>query len=185
MTAPPPGASPACTQPRDERAHGLPLTNSGRAGISGPPTGNSNYEQAPRCGGGARLRRLPRPWPRGLGRAGGSSSHSTDLGTVHRGLAVLTRNGQPYLVLLSAGGELVQVSGGPPGSGTVRLPDGRDVRWTCETRDGARGTVVIGGQSFKLENGPVYLVDLRSGPPSSSSSPSHRRCSKRGRTKSG
>jgi hypothetical protein len=28
-----------------------------------------------------------------------------------------------------------------------------------------RGTVVIDGQSFKLENGPVYLVDLRSGAP--------------------
>src|SRR5438067_1724121 len=81
----------------------------------------------------------------GWGGAGGSSSHSTDHGTVHRGLAELTRNGQPHLVMLTPGGEVTHVSGGPPGSGTVRTPDGRDLKWTCDTRDGVRGKVVIDG----------------------------------------
>src|SRR5262245_57247470 len=87
----------------------------------------------------------------GWGGAGGSSSHTTDSGTVHRGLAELTRNGQPYVVLLTAGGEVTHVSGGPPGWGTVHLPDGRDIKWTCDTPNGVAGKVTIDGQVFKLE----------------------------------
>jgi hypothetical protein len=99
----------------------------------------------------------------GWGGAGGSSSYSNDDGTVHRGLAVLTRHGMPYLVILTVGGEAAQVSGGPPGRGTVRLPDGRDMKWTCDTPNGIAGKVTIDGQAFELERGPVFLVDLRSG----------------------
>jgi hypothetical protein len=99
----------------------------------------------------------------GWGGAGGSSSYSTDHGTVHRGLAVLTRDCHPYLVMLTAGGEATQVSGGPPGRGTVKLSDGRDIRWTCDTPDGVAGKVTIDGQQFRLEQGQVFLVDLRGG----------------------
>lgn len=99
----------------------------------------------------------------GWGGGGGSSSHTTDYGTVHRGLAELTRNGQPYLVMLTAGGQVTHVSGGPPGSGTIHTPDGRDLKWTCDTREGVWGTVVIDGQPFRLETGQVFLVDLRGG----------------------
>jgi hypothetical protein len=101
--------------------------------------------------------------PEGWGGTGGSSSYTTNQGTVHRGLAALTRNGQPYLVMLTAGGQVTQVLGGPPGSGTIHTPDDRTLKWTCDTRDGVLGKVAIDGQPFRLENGPVFLVDLRGG----------------------
>jgi hypothetical protein len=99
----------------------------------------------------------------GWGGAGGSSSYSTDQGMVQRGLSVLTRHGMPYLVILTVGGEAAQVAGGPPGRGTVRLPDGRDIKWICDTPNGVTGKVTIDGQSFDLEQGQVFLVDLRDG----------------------
>jgi hypothetical protein len=97
------------------------------------------------------------------GGAAGSSSYTTDHGTVHRGLSNLTRDGKPYLVLQTAGGEPTDARGGPPGSGTLKAADVREIEWICSTHDGVTGKLVIGGEQFRLENGAVILVDLRGG----------------------
>ncbi len=99
----------------------------------------------------------------GWGGAAGGSSYTTDSGTVHRGVACLTREGKPYLVILTADGEPTHVSGGPPGSGSIKAADGRDVEWSCSTRDGVTGKLVIGGSPFRLEDGEVVLVNLHAG----------------------
>ncbi len=99
----------------------------------------------------------------GWGAGGGSGSYTTDHGTVSRGLAVLTRENRPYLVLLSAGGCATGVRGGRSASGTIQAPNNRTVEWSCNTRDGVNGKLVIDGKEFRLEDGGVVLVDLRRG----------------------
>ncbi|CAN0310230.1 unnamed protein product, partial [Phaeothamnion confervicola] len=49
------------------------------------------------------------------------------------------------------------------GSGRIRTADGRDIDWACDTRDGATGKLVIGEQTFRLEDGGLILVDVRGG----------------------
>jgi YD repeat-containing protein len=97
------------------------------------------------------------------GGGGGSCSRTTDAGTVHNGIAHLAKDGRPYLVLITAGGGSGRVSGGPPGSGSVTAADGRQVEWSCDTRDGVTGKVVIAGQKFRLEDGGVFFLDVRGG----------------------
>jgi hypothetical protein len=72
----------------------------------------------------------------------------------------LTLNSQVYCVLVSEGGG-GSIHGGPPASGSLRGPDGREVEWLCDTPDGRSGRVTIGGRQFKLENGAVFLINLR------------------------
>jgi hypothetical protein len=92
---------------------------------------------------------------------GAGSSFSTDLGTVHRGIANLSLDNKPYLILLTAGGEPTAVNGGRTGSGLIKAVDGSEITWTCETRDGVTGEVVIGGRRYRLENGGIVLIDMR------------------------
>lgn len=68
------------------------------------------------------------------------------------------------------------VSGGG-GSGTSSSPDkavlrgyyqygdGPKVEWNCETTDGKRGKVNVGGKAYDLANGGLFLVDLSSSEP--------------------
>ncbi|HEV3386841.1 MAG TPA: hypothetical protein VG097_18635 [Gemmata sp.] len=93
--------------------------------------------------------------------SGAASSFSTDLGTVHRGIANLSLDNKPYLILLTAGGEPTKVNGGRTGSGQIKAVDGSEIMWTCDTRDGVTGEVVIGGRRYRLENGGIILVDMR------------------------
>jgi hypothetical protein len=80
---------------------------------------------------------------------------------VSRGVANLTRDGKPYLVLMTAGCEPKSVTGGPWAGGLIRGLDGREVKWTCDTWDGVSGRVIIGGQKLKLEQGGVVFIDMR------------------------
>ena len=97
------------------------------------------------------------------GGGGGGSSYSTDRGTVQRGLATLTHDDHTYLVVITSGGAPTHVSGGPPGSGTIQGADGRALEWTCNTRDGVTGKLVIGSEKLRLEDGGVILVDMKDG----------------------
>jgi hypothetical protein len=51
-------------------------------------------------------------------------------------------------------------SGGGDGSfrGRLHALDGREIAWSCRTRDGTGGTVTADGQSFDLRKGAVFLV---------------------------
>jgi hypothetical protein len=93
--------------------------------------------------------------------SGAGSSFSTDLGTVHRGIANLSQDNKPYLILLTAGGEPTKVNGGRTGSGQIKAVDGSEIIWTCDTRDGVTGALVIGGRRYRLEDGGIVLVDMR------------------------
>ncbi len=93
--------------------------------------------------------------------SGAGSSFSTDYGTVHRGLAQLSVDDKPYLILLTAGGEPTKVTGGHMGSGQIKRADGSEITWTCETRDGVTGEFVIAGKRYRLEDGRIVLVDMR------------------------
>jgi hypothetical protein len=73
----------------------------------------------------------------------------------------LTRNGRVYLVLAAGGCHGSTVNGGPPASGSLHAGRGREIEWSCATRDGARGTVTIDGQPFDLAKGAVFLVSTR------------------------
>lgn len=49
--------------------------------------------------------------------------------------------------------------------GASRL-GGERVEWTCVTRNGSTGTVVIRGESYDLADGALFLVSVRDDPPS-------------------
>jgi hypothetical protein len=102
----------------------------------------------------------PASW---AGGAGGGTRTSTDHGPVSRGTANLTRNGKPYLVLLTAGCEPTSVTGGPWGGGLIKALDGREVKWSCDTWDGVTGRLIIGGEKFRLDHGAVVFIDMRDG----------------------
>ncbi|QJW98675.1 hypothetical protein [Frigoriglobus tundricola] len=98
-----------------------------------------------------------------------STSFYTENGLFHLRCAEQRRNDREYLVILVAGGEFMRASGVPQGmghlhgSGRIRCADGRDIDWASDTRDGARGKVVIGEQTLRLEDGGLVLVDVRGG----------------------
>jgi hypothetical protein len=107
--------------------------------------------------------------PDSWGFSGGCRTHSTD-STLNCGIAELTHNKQPYLVLITGGGESslsgwtwTQASGQiKQATGHIKA-DGREVAWSCDTKAGETGNLVIGGRTFRLEDGRVVLVDLRGG----------------------
>jgi hypothetical protein len=51
-------------------------------------------------------------------------------------------------------------SSGAAGSfrGQLRAHDGREIAWSCSTRDGTNGTVTVDGQGFDLSKGALFLV---------------------------
>jgi hypothetical protein len=93
---------------------------------------------------------------------GGSGSWSSEgqNGKIHYSITYLTFNDRRYCVLVSeAGGG--GCSGGPPASGSLNGPDGREVKWQCDTPNGRSGQVSIGSRRFELAKGAVFLISLR------------------------
>ena len=91
------------------------------------------------------------------GHCGDTATGRTDYGVTH-----LTLSSRAYFVLVSEGGS-GSCSSGPPASGALRATDGREVAWTCDTRDGRTGRVTVGAERFELAKGSVFLVNLRNG----------------------
>jgi hypothetical protein len=75
----------------------------------------------------------------------------------------LTCDGRTFLVLAvdgrSGGGMIISEKT----QGTFCAVDGRNVPWSCTTRDGVAGTVAIAGQQFELAKGAVFLISLKAG----------------------
>lgn len=96
---------------------------------------------------------------------GGSGGHTSDGkgGRYSYGVSYLTLDGRVYFVLVADGGGGGRCGGGPPGSGTLVAPDGRQVEWVCDTPNGRTGRVTIGAERFELERGAVFLVNLHDG----------------------
>ena len=74
---------------------------------------------------------------------GGSGGHTSDgkSGRYAYGVSYLTLDGRVYFVLVADGGGGGRCGGGPPGSGTLVAPDGRQVEWVCDTPNGRTGRV--------------------------------------------
>lgn len=76
--------------------------------------------------------------------------------------AFATQNDTVVFVLLADG-----CNGGGaaafPGrnSGELHAKDGRDIPWSCRTRDGRSGRATIDGVDYDLANGCVFLVSTR------------------------
>jgi hypothetical protein len=67
-------------------------------------------------------------------------------------------------VVLAADGCSGGSSGsGPNARGLLRTVDGRNIAWSCTTKDGTGGTVTIDGQEFDLAEGGVFLVRAKGG----------------------
>jgi uncharacterized protein (TIGR03067 family) len=96
---------------------------------------------------------------------GGSASfdYETPKGQISYDIAYSTFNGRVYLVLCADDCAGIPSRGGPPAWGELRASDGREVAWSCLTRDGTSGTFTIDGKKYELENGAVFLVSFRGG----------------------
>jgi hypothetical protein len=101
------------------------------------------------------------PGPASWGGSAGGATHTTNDGSGSRGVTNLTRDGKPYLVLLTAGCEPKSVANGPCAGGIIKALDGRELKWTCDTWDGVSGRLIIGGEKFRLDQGAVVFIDMR------------------------
>jgi hypothetical protein len=77
----------------------------------------------------------------------------------------LTSDGRIYLVLAANG---CKGSGGGGGAGAshgqLYAKDGRNIAWSCSTRDGKTGNVIIDGQEFDLTDGALFLISTKDKP---------------------
>jgi hypothetical protein len=100
-------------------------------------------------------------WGSGGGTVFRSEGGTTTAYTVQR----LTCDGSVYLVLAANG---CKGSGGGGGSGASRgqlhTQDGREIVWSCSTRDGKGGNVVVVGQQFDLTRGGLFLISTKDKP---------------------
>jgi hypothetical protein len=71
----------------------------------------------------------------------------------------LSCDGRVFLVV-AANGCSGGSSSGEAGSfrGQLHARDGREIAWTCSTKDGTDGTVTVDGQRFDLSKGALFLV---------------------------
>jgi hypothetical protein len=73
----------------------------------------------------------------------------------------LTCDGRVFLVLAaddSSGGSMIS---SPSAHGILRATDGRQIPWSCPTRDGTSGTLTLAGQELDLGKGAVFLISLK------------------------
>ncbi len=66
-----------------------------------------------------------------------------------------------FLVLVADGSAGGAMTASANTRGMLHAADGREVPWSCATRDGASGTVTVAGQQFDLGQGAVFLVSLK------------------------
>src|SRR5262249_23663243 len=77
----------------------------------------------------------------------------------------LTCDGRAYLVLAANGCRGTGSGGGCGAShGKLHAKDGREIGWSCSTRDGTSGSVVIDGQEFDLAHGALFLISTKDKP---------------------
>ena len=100
------------------------------------------------------------------GSAGGGGSHGFKEGIRYDyDITPLTRDGRVVLVLASNG---FSSSGGGTNDhgyvGYLNSTDGRRIEWSCTTKDGKNGAVVIAGQQFDLSKGAVFLLTATQDP---------------------
>jgi hypothetical protein len=102
----------------------------------------------------------------------GCSGHSWGGGTEANGgfkegvtfdysIASLTCDGRVFLILAANGYSGGSMISSPSAHGVLRATDGRQIAWSCPTRDGTSGTLTIAGQEFDLAKGAVFLVSLK------------------------
>lgn len=97
---------------------------------------------------------------------GGSSVSREENGVpVRYTIERLTRQGQPYAVLV-ANGCVGGSNGGGAGlrQGQLRTVDGRKIAWSSATLDARTGTMLIDGQRFDLGQGGLFLISTKDGP---------------------
>jgi hypothetical protein len=73
----------------------------------------------------------------------------------------LTCDSRVFWVLAADGSSGGSMISSPKAHGILRATDGRQIAWSCPTRDGTSGTVTIAGQEFDLAKGAVFLVALK------------------------
>ena len=93
----------------------------------------------------------------------GCCSSRTD-GDVNYRVAYLSKGDGAFLVIVTDGtGGLVGSHSGSPAGGELGTLDGRTIIWECVTDDGKTGTVTIGGATYELEKGGLFLISARHG----------------------
>lgn len=94
---------------------------------------------------------------------GGSISHGGQTGKLRTDYALvhLTHDSRAYFVMLIDGASGGRVSSGASGaSGEFPTRDGK-ADWNVSTRNARTGRVTVAGQSFQLEDGAAFLVNVR------------------------
>jgi hypothetical protein len=76
----------------------------------------------------------------------------------------LTCDGRVFLVLSVDGRAGGSMTVSENTQGVLSAVDGRQIPWSCATRDGTGGTVTIAGQPFDLGRGTVFLISLKANP---------------------
>ena len=66
--------------------------------------------------------------------------------------------GRVFFVLVANGCSGFGGGGGGEFRGQLHALDGREIAWSCRTKDGTDGTVTVDGQRFDLSKGAVFLV---------------------------
>jgi hypothetical protein len=100
------------------------------------------------------------------GSAGGGGGHGLKEGVRYDyDIMPLTRDGRVVLVLASNG---FSSSGGGTNDhgyvGYLKTADGERIEWSCTSKDGKSGAVVIAGQQFELSKGAVFLLTAKQNP---------------------
>lgn len=100
------------------------------------------------------------------GSGGGGGGHGFKEGVRYDyDITPLTRDGRVVLVLASNGSSS---SGGGTNDhgyvGYLKSTDGRRIEWSCTTKDGKTGAVVIADQQFDLSKGAVFLLAAKRDP---------------------
>lgn len=91
-----------------------------------------------------------------------SSSYSADGGSREHAIQTITRNGQPFVILVvngATGGS--SSSGGGQAHGEFRRADRSPIAWQCNTTPSGQSVAVVAGRQFDLSQGALLLVDAR------------------------
>jgi len=98
--------------------------------------------------------------------AGGGPVTLNDKGSnIGYALGRLTRDDSVYFVIVGNGCTGVTFSGGEgTHQGYLRARDTSKTDWSCQTKDGRSGKVVIEGSEFELSSGALFLVFAKEKP---------------------